>query len=181
MNEKLSGNTRKWCALIISVFLYYFIHEGSHLIIALWYGVFQEIRFLGPGVQVAINTEPLTENQLVIFSISGGISTLIAAWIFTGLTPFFTKMKKKFFRAAGYYTTIAMMFIDPIYLSFLYRFFGGGDMNGILLSGVPEMAVQIIFGVIGIIHILIFWKWVHPLYKKSFIKKERFDNNPAAR
>lgn len=168
MNEKLTSNTRKWCALIIAVFLYYFIHEGSHLIISLLYGVFQKIRFLGPGVQVVIDTESLTKNQLIIFSLAGGAGALIAAWIFTALTPFFTKIKSKLFRAVGYYTTIVMMFVDPIYLSFLYRFFGGGDMNGILLSGVPELAVQIIFGAIGIVHILIFRNWVHPLYKKSF-------------
>lgn len=166
MNEKVSGNIRKWCALMVAVFLYYFIHEGSHLVIALLYGVFQEIRFLGAGVQVAIHTELLTENQMVIFNIAGSVSTLIGAWIFIGLTPLFTKMKNKFFRACGYYITIALMFIDPIYLSFLYRFFGGGDMNGILLSGVPEMAAQLVFVIIGIIHILLFWKWVHPLYKK---------------
>lgn len=168
MDEKLSGNIRKWCALILAVFLYYVIHEGSHLIIALLYGVFQKIRLLGPGVQVVIDTESLTENQLIIFSLAGGAGTLIAAWIFTALTPFFTKIKNKLFRAVGYYTTIVMMFVDPIYLSFLYRFFGGGDMNGILLSGLPEMALQIIFGAVGTVHILIFWKWVHPLYKKSF-------------
>ena len=66
MNEKVSGNIRKWCALMVAVFLYYFIHEGSHLVIALLYGVFQEIRFLGAGVQVAIHTELLTENQMEI-------------------------------------------------------------------------------------------------------------------
>ena len=39
-------------------------------------------------------------------------------------------------------------------------------MNGILLSGVPEMAAQLVFVIIGIIHILLFFKCVHPLYKK---------------
>ena len=43
------------------------------------------------------------------------------------------KVKSKIFKACMYYITIAMLLLDPLYLSILCGFFGGGDMNGIAL------------------------------------------------
>ena len=70
-----------------------------------------------------------------------------------------------------YYITIAMLLIDPLYLSILCVFFGGGDMNGIALL-FPEWAVRIFFGVMLVIHCLLFWRIVLPRYNRAFIARE---------
>lgn len=69
------------------------------------------------------------------------------------------------------YITIAMLLIDPLYLSILCVFFGGGDMNGIALL-FPEWAVRIFFGVMLVIHCLLFWRIVLPRYNRAFMTRE---------
>lgn len=168
MKDKLSGNMRKWLALIAAVLLYYVIHEGSHLIDALIYGVFQKIRILGLGVQVVAQTELLTDTQTAVFCVVGCVSTLLAAYLLMTAAKPIGRRGNKMFKAVCFYTTIAFMLIDPIYLTVLYKFFGGGDMNGIILFGIPEIFLQIIFGVICLINVFLIVKKIYPAYKKSF-------------
>ena len=78
--------------------------------------------------------------------------------------------KNKLFKAICFYTTLAFLLLDPLYLTIVYKFVGGGDMNGILLFGVPEIIIQIIFGIIAIINIFLIIKKIYPAYKKSFSK-----------
>ena len=66
-----------------------------------------------------------------------------------------------------YYITIALLLLDPLYLSILCGFFGGGDMNGISLL-CPEWIARSAFAVLLIINGWIFWKQVLPAYKESF-------------
>ena len=166
--NRMSGNLRKWVAIIIAAVMYYLIHEGSHLIVALKYGVFEKIRFMGLGVQIVTNIEALSDIQKAIFCVAGSISTLMMAWILVLLTKKFLKSRNNSFKAGCYYVTIAMLFTDPIYLSILYKFFGGGDMNGILLFGISEVIIQAIYGVIGAANAVIFAKYVYPNYKAGF-------------
>lgn len=168
MGEKTIQNARKWFALICAIFLYYLIHEGSHVIVALLYGVFEQIRILGVGVQVVANVERLTDIQTGIFCIVGSIATLFTAYIGVLFLPRITASKSKIFRAIGYYTTLAFLLLDPIYLSFLYRFVGGGDMNGILLFEIPEAVVQLIYGVIALVNLFLIVRKVYPAYRESF-------------
>ena len=42
MKDKIETNIRKWISLIVAVLIYYVIHEGSHLLVALSYGVFKK-------------------------------------------------------------------------------------------------------------------------------------------
>ncbi len=170
INNKVSTNFRRWVSLIIAVLIYYIIHEGSHVIVSLIYGVFEQVKILGLGVQVVANTELLTNLQLAIFCVVGSISTLIPAYVLVALTNKIVSVKNKYFKAIGYYTTLVMLLTDPIYLSFLYRFFGGGDMNGIKLFGIPEIILQVIYGIIGIINLIVFIKYVYPKYKKVYEK-----------
>ena len=50
-----------------------------------------------------------------------------------------------------WYISLSFLIIDPLYMSVLCGFFGGGDMNGIKLL-FPEIAVRIVSAVIGVIH-----------------------------
>ena len=63
-----------------------------------------------------------------------------------------------------------MLLIDPLYLSVLCGFFGGGDMNGIKLF-IPEVAARIIYGIILITNALVFVKIVLPKYKSAFLSE----------
>lgn len=63
--------------------------------------------------------------------------------------------------------TIAFLLLDPLYLSVLCGFFGGGDMNGIALL-CPEWAARCLFGALLLVNGLVFWKRVLPVYRQSF-------------
>lgn len=170
MKEKVIRNSRKWFYLICAIFLYYIIHEGSHVIIALLYGIFEKIKVLGLGIQVVANVEVLSNFQIGIFCIVGSISTLLVAYLLVLLTGKIVESKNKVFKSICYYTTLAFLVLDPLYLTIIYKFVGGGDMNGILLFGIPEIIVQLIYGIISLINILLIVKKVYPMYKKSFTK-----------
>ena len=73
----------------------------------------------------------------------------------------------KLLRAVLYYITIAFLLLDPLYLSILCGFFGGGDMNGIALL-CPEWAARCLSGVLLLINGLVFWKRILPAYQQSF-------------
>lgn len=165
---KENANLRKWCALLIAIITYYIIHEGAHVIMALFFGTFERIQMLGLGVQVVTKTELMSNWQLGLFSIIGSVSTLCAAYLLLALTGHIIKSGSRLIKAVGYYTTFALLLLDPIYLAFLYKFVGGGDMNGIKLLLLPELAWQIIYGLIAAANLLLIARYVYPAYKKAF-------------
>lgn len=172
MKERLTTNSRKWLGVLTAVLLYYVVHEGAHLLAALCFDVFHQIRFMGIGVQIATHTELMSDMQTAIFCVVGSIASLIAAYALVWAAKFITKSGSKLLKAMGYYATIALLILDPLYLTVLYRFVGGGDMNGIVLFGIPEVAVEVIFGVICVLNILIIVKYIYPIYKKAFSGSE---------
>ena len=157
--------------LFSAVLMYYIIHEGAHLIYALSVGAFRQINFMGLGVQIGIYEEQMSNLQLGIFCLSGAAATMVTAYVLTLTASQICKADSKIFKACLYYITIAMLLIDPLYLSILCVFFGGGDMNGIALL-FPEWAVRIFFGVMLVINCLLFWRIVLPTYKRSFMTRE---------
>ncbi len=172
MKERITTNSRKWLSVLAAVLLYYIVHEGAHLIVALCYGVFDRVNFMGIGVQIATYSERMSDMQTAVFCAVGSIASLIAAYVLVWAAKFINKSGSKILKAMGYYTTIALLVLDPLYLTVLYRFVGGGDMNGIVLFGVPEVAVEVIFGVICVLNIFIIIKYIYPVYKKAFSGSE---------
>lgn len=161
------SNVRKWISLFIGIIFYYIIHEGSHVIVSLCLGAFEKIKFLGIGMQVVIN-DGLSDIGKFIFCISGCVSTLIFGYLLVLLSRKIVSVNNKFIKSICYYSTVIFLFLDPLYLSILYRFFGGGDMNGIILLGFNEIFVEIFFVFIFIVNLFIFINKVYPLYKESF-------------
>ena len=60
-----------------------------------------------------------------------------------------------------------MLFLDPIYFTILYRFVGGGDMNGISLLVNEKYVSSIAFGIL-LFNLWIFFKYVLKEYQKMF-------------
>ena len=158
---------RQYIGLACAVISYYIIHEGAHLIYALCLGTFKGINFMGLGMQIDVYADKMTDSQLGLFCLMGAVATLISAYILVFISGKVKSIKSKVLKACLYYITIALLLLDPVYLSILCSFFAGGDMNGISLL-IPEIFARIVFGAILVINAIIFIKIVLPGYKEAF-------------
>ena len=163
----MSKRARQYIGIISAVVIYYVIHESAHLLTALVMGVFKQINFMGIGVQIDVYNDRMSDFQMGIFCLAGAAASLIAAYILLALRKKICSAKSPVFRCIMYYVSMIMLFLDPVYLSVLCGFFGGGDMNGISLL-IPEAAARIIFGVLLVVNAFIFIKAILPEYKASF-------------
>ena len=163
MNKRI----RQYVGLLSAIIAYYLLHEGAHLLYALSIGAFKQINLMGLGMQIDIYAEEMTQTQLGVFCLLGSVTTLLIAYILIALIDKIKIISSKAVKACLYYITLAMLLIDPLYLSILCGFFGGGDMNGIKLL-VPEIAARIIYGLVLIVNAWVFVKIVLPKYKLAF-------------
>lgn len=163
----MSKRIRQYIGILSAIIVYYLVHEGAHLLYALFTKVFKQINFMGLGVQIDVFRERMTDTNLGIFCLAGALATFCVGYLLTISANKICLIKNKLIRAILYYITIALLLIDPLYLSILCGFFGGGDMNGISLL-LPEWASRCIFGILLIINGIVFLKHILPVYKKSF-------------
>ena len=163
----MSRRIRQYVGIFAAIAVYYVVHEGAHFLTALHYGVFKQINFMGLGVQIDVYAEKMTDAQMGVFCLVGAAATLVFGWILVLLCPGIWAVKSKPVKTILWYTSLAILMLDPIYLSVLCGFFGGGDMNGIRLL-FPEAAVRIVFVLIGIVHGAVIWKYLLPQYTKAF-------------
>ena len=163
----MNKRTRQYIGLLLAILSYYLIHEGAHLIYALAIGTFKQINFMGLGMQIDVFADRMTNLQLGIFCLVGSVATAAAAYSLVLCADNICKVHSKVFKASMYYITIAMLLLDPLYLSVLCGFFGGGDMNGISLL-IPEIPARIGYGILLIVNICLFFKLVLPKYTEAF-------------
>lgn len=165
----VNKRTRQYIGIIAAVLSYYLIHEGAHLITALFMGVFKEVKFLGLGMQVDVAAAQMTDLQMGIFCLAGAVCTLVAAILLTLLAPNICRIENKIVKATFYYITMVMLLLDPLYLSVLCGFFGGGDMNGISML-LPEVVARTVFGALFIVGLVVFIKRILPIYQAAFFQ-----------
>ena len=163
----MSKRIRQYIGIFAAIIAYYIVHEGSHLLTALYYGVFKRINFMGLGIQIDVYAERLTDTQLGLFCLAGPVATLLFGWLMILITKRICNSESKPFKAVMWYSSLSFLIIDPLYMSVLCGFFGGGDMNGIKLL-FPEIAVRSIFAIIGILHGIVIRKYLLPEYTKAF-------------
>jgi hypothetical protein len=159
-------NLRKWTALAVAIAAYFLIHEGAHWLYAVRIGAFKQINIIGLGIQIDVYIERMSETQLGVFCLLGPVATIACGCVLLALTSKFVRLKSAYARAIAYYTTLAFLLIDPLYLSVLSFFAGGGDMNGIALL-FPEIAVRVLAGVISIVNITVLIKILLPKYRQA--------------
>lgn len=160
---------RQYIGIVVAVLLYYIIHEGAHLVVALSQGVFKQINLIGLGVQIDVWADRMSDWQMGIFCLAGPVATLLVGWLMVAFVRQICRCKSSVVRACGWYTSLTLLMLDPIYLSIFYRWVGGGDMNGIALLW-PTGVVSAAAIVVGIINLLLIWKILYPTYTKSFAK-----------
>lgn len=163
----MSKQKRQYIGILSAIAAYYTVHEGAHFLTALYYGVFRQVNFMGLGMQIDVYADRLTPYQLGVFCLVGAVATFFAGWLLIFSAKRICRCENKLLKAVAWYVSIAMLLLDPVYLSVLCGFFGGGDMNGIRLI-LPELAVRTAFGAVGILHGLLLWKYLLPLYTKAF-------------
>lgn len=163
MNKK----SRQYLGLVLAVLAYYIIHEGAHLLLAILMGVFKTIHFMGVGIQIDVFAEQMNDVQMFSFCAAGAMATALVAYLLVAFTPKFASHPNKVVRAVMYYVTLVLLFLDPLYLSVVFGFVGGGDMNGLTLF-LPEMVVRVFFGLMLLVNVWLFWRRVLPLYSQSF-------------
>jgi len=163
----MNKRTRQYIGLLSAILSYYLIHEGAHFLYALCIGSFKQVNISALGLQIDVYAEHMTEFQMGIFCLLGSLATAVSAYILVLLTDRITAVNSKPFKACLYYISIALLFLDPLYLSLLCGFVGGGDMNGISLL-LPEQVARGIYGVVLLVNGMVFFKTVLPKYKKAF-------------
>ena len=166
----MSKRTRQYIGILAALAAYYLVHEGAYLLYAVCTGVFKQINFMGLGVQIDVYAERMTDAQLGIFCLVGALATFCAAYLLAALARSICHAKSKLLRVVLYYITIAFLLLDPLYLSVLCGFFGGGDMNGIALL-CPEWAARCLFSALLLVNGLVFWKRVLPVYRQPFARQ----------
>lgn len=166
----VSKRTRQYIGIMAALAAYYLVHEGAHLLDALLTGVFKQINFMGLGVQIDVCAERMTDTQLGIFCLVGALATFCVGYLLTAFAKKICRARSQLLRAMLYYITIAFLLLDPLYLSILCGFFGGGDMNGIALL-CPEWAARCLFGALLLVNGLVSWKRVLPVYRQSFSQR----------
>ena len=163
MNKKI----RQYIGLAVAVLMYYLIHEGAHLAVALAQGVFKQINVMGMGVQIDVYTEQMNDVQMGIFCLMGPVASILAGWLMTAFVHPICRIRSMVVKACAWYTTLTLLILDPLYLSIYYRWVGGGDMNGIALL-LPEPMVSTIAAAIAIVNAILIWKVLYPNYQKAF-------------
>lgn len=122
----MSKRVRQYIGIPAAVITYYIVHEGAHLLYALFSGVFRQIKFMGLGVQVDVFRERMTDLPLGIFCLAGALATLCVGYILTALAKKICRAKSKLFRAVLYYITIALLLLDRCISAFCAAFSAAG-------------------------------------------------------
>lgn len=135
MKKKL----RQYGCLLVGILIYYLVHEGAHLVYALSIGTFKQINILSLGIQIEIYDYLMSNLELGIFCLVGVLASLCVGYILL-----FIQSRN----GIHYYTTLVLLLLDPLYLSVVYPFVGGGDMNGIKLLVLESNARLVFLGIL---------------------------------
>ena len=99
----MSKRTRQYIGILAALAAYYLVHEGAHLLYALFTGVLKQINFMGLGVQIDVYAEHMTNMQLGIFCLVGALATFCIGYLLAALARSICRAHSKLLRAVLYY------------------------------------------------------------------------------
>lgn len=161
----MKSSVRKYLYCLSAGLTYMIIHEGIHIVIAKSLGVYEGIKVLPIGIEVAI-TQPLTIHgiKLALFSGLSSIITVVIGYALFLLTPRMLSVKTQQIKNYIYYVTFIFLLLDPVYIS-VFSFFVGGDINGIALGlNLPYMVIRGAYFIVAAFNGYLVYKKLYPAY-----------------
>lgn len=98
----MSKRARQYIWILAAVVVYYLVHEGAHLLYALFAGVFKQINFMGIGMQIDVYAGRMSEAQLGAFCLAGAVATFCGGYALVALAGKICCAKSKLLRATLY-------------------------------------------------------------------------------
>ena len=162
---------RKWFSLIIAVCLYYILGRALDSRIVLWdipEHPFGQMGLRNPNRSGYWCDVSYANICVLHYGCCGYINCRVCYGVWQ--TKNIVKSSSMLLRAIAYYATLIFLCLDPLYLSVISHLVGGGDLNGMVLVGVPETVAVIFFLALLALNLFIFFKLVYPSYKQRFLE-----------
>jgi hypothetical protein len=152
------------------------LHEGTHAVMAVFYGEYSDFIFKGYGFEVIFQTPPEQRAGLQWLFISGvsNILTLAVGYLLFFQRDRLVLVKNSLPAVTSFYLVVLALLADPFNLS-IGPFIYSGDALGIELgSGIPLIWIQLFFfGVVLINREILAQVWLpafgvrtrHPLFR----------------
>ncbi len=139
---------KKWLIFLLAVAIWAVVHEGTHALVATFYGEYEAFRVRPPvGFEVLYKT-PVEERNGVHWAFIAGASnlvTMLMGYVLLSFSDGLARLRSLSWRATAFYLTLILLLADPLNLS-IGPFIYGGDANGIAVGlGIKRYIIQVIF------------------------------------
>lgn len=173
MNTKLTSTRLSWqnlAAFIAAVVIVTLIHEGGHFLAAIYYGEFECIGLLIPGLEVRFIT-PVglrVGSHWAVISGAGALIGLVLGYTLLCLRVRINRsIQSTWTKSLLYWCSIIFLLFDPLNLSILPLLFNG-DIHGIALGlNIHHHILQVLFLILLLINRELIIAFIMPAYKVS--------------
>ncbi len=160
---------------LLTALLQHTVHESTHYLAALLLGEpVTEFRFLTNGLLTSqvIYATPVAErvgaHWLIIAWSPAVLTTIIGYALYASRHRWLTDIT--WLNAGFWFATVYFLVVDPLYLSILAPFVGGGDVAAVAAVGWPRWPIHLLAGLLLVINL----RLVYSMRQEAKAQPERY-------
>ncbi len=138
---------KKWMAFVLAMLIFAAVHEGTHALVAAFFGELKGFQMRPFGLEVVFRTLTVDRAGIEWAFISGtsNVLTLLLGYALLMLGQKCNRFQSAFLKASVFYLTLLALLFDAFNLS-IGPFIYGGDVNGIAVGlGINRYLIQALF------------------------------------
>jgi hypothetical protein len=143
------------------------IHEGIHILVAMFYGEFARVAVVDFLPQVVYETPVDARGSELKWTLIAGLPSIVTVLLGYGMLAARNRIQSAFSGlkvAVLYWTTVVLLLLDPANLA-LGPFIFGGDAIGVAWGlDVPVIVVQGVAGLVLLVNREVIVRMLFPLY-----------------
>lgn len=162
-----SRTVRVMIAFLVAAAVWGIIHEGTHVIVAAFYGEFAGVAVVDSLPQVVMRTPVKHRGAGLKWALIAGLPSLITVLLGYGMLLARNQIRRVFSglsEAVLYWTTVALLILDPTNLSLGPLVFGGDAVGVAWGLTVPVVTVQVVAGLVLLVNRELIVRLLFPLY-----------------